>query len=356
MGIWHVGTTATNSGMAEDECHTGQNEGGAHRAKVLQAELQDKRAGLSRVSHLPSVSITCIGHLRIRLGTEPVDLRSKARELLAYLATRPFLCAGHDALLDALWPERDPARAERLLYNAVWKVRGCLDTARTPDDGPWGRRGLGPRRAVHAWRDRGGTASASVLLTERGFYSLNSARCQIDVTGLLDQVARTEAAIQDGRRDDTAATWLALAQTQPDPKRLLIGEPFEWLPAFQDELRDSHEQMLTRALACADRADDTVAALDALHRLLALNPLQEDVVARAMDLHLARGEAAAAARCYRSFRTALQRDYGMAEGTGGDTGEDIALPSCELRVLYARATARADTSGGAPRALGPPGT
>lgn len=302
--------------------------------------------------HKLPVSISCVGHLRVCLGTEPVYLRGKALELLAYLATRPFLCAGHDALLDALWPEHDPARAERLLYNAVWKVRGCLDAAPTPDR-PLGRRGLGPRRAVHMLRGRSGKGSASVLLTERGFYSLNSARCQIDVAGLLTQVATTEAAIQDGKLNNTAATWLAL--TRPDPERLLAGEPFEWLPAFRDELRNSLEQVLMRALACADRDDDTVAVLDVLHRLLALDPLQEDVVARAMDLHLARGEAAAAARCYRSFRAALQRDYSLAEGTGGDTGEDVALPSCELRVLYACATARADTSGGAPRALGPPG-
>lgn len=331
--------------------------GNADAHGVARQESRIKSIPASRADgsgHMLPVSISCVGQFRVCLGTEPVDLRGKALELLAYLASRPFLCAGHDALLDALWPEHDPARAERLLYNAVWKVRGCLDTARTPDR-PLSRRGLGAHGTLQSWQGRGRTASASVLLTERGFYSLNSARCHIDVAGLLDQVTTTEAAIHDGKLGDRAATWLALAQAQPDPERLLVGEPFEWLPAFRSELRDSHEQVLMHAVACAERADDMGAALDALHRLLILNPLREEAVARAMDFHLARGEAAAAARCYRTFRAALQRDFAIGEGAGGDAYEDVALPSYELRVLYARATARVDMSGGPPRALGPPG-
>lgn len=308
---------------------------------------------------LPVVTITCIGYLRVHLSAEPVNLHGKALELLAYLGTRPSLRAGHEALLDALWPDHDTLRAERLLYTAVWKARSILDISQAME-GPLCRQSAGQRWVPRTCSHRQGKkSSASVLLNERGYYSLNPVRCHVDVARLVDQTAKTEADIQDGAREDIAATWLALPQ--PDPHRLLVGESFEWLSSFREDQRKSYEQILVRALACAKRTGDSAAMLEALHRLLGLDPLREDIVAHAMRLHLARGETAAAACCYRDFVVALRREYGeygnygLRAASGGKKDDQATFgPSHELRALYSRAAAYQRDVHDELHTLGPP--
>jgi DNA-binding SARP family transcriptional activator len=249
----------------------------------------------------PLYSITCLdGPLTVtrrgqRMETWP---SRKAREALAFLATRPGCEATHDELCDAIWPEREPELAQRSLFSAMSSLRAIL--AAGGDD-------LARR--------------ATPLLAQRHRYMLDRAYCAVDLGDLRQQRLAL-------RPDTDADAWLALAQALGQP--VLTGESFGWLPALRHQLRQWCWEALTHVLAQAIASDKTLMAITVAQTMLEMDPLHETTLTLLMRLHLQRGESSQAATCYRAFHRALERQIRMAP-------EGLNTPSAEAQALYAAA-------------------
>ena len=246
-------------------------------------------------------SITCLnGPLAVvRLGQRIETWPSrKAREALAFLATRPGYEATHDELCDAIWPEREPELAQRSLFSAMSSLRAILTA---------GEDNLARR--------------ARPLLARRHRYALDCACCAVDLADLRRQRLTL-------RPDADAGAWLALAQALGQP--VLAGESFGWLPALRQELRQWRWEALTKALSQAVACDKTLMAISVAQTMLELDPLHEATLAQLMRLHLQRDESAQAATRYRVFRRALARQSRTAP-------DGAHSPSAETQTLYAAA-------------------
>lgn len=76
------------------------------------------------------VEVRCLGALQVRVGGEAVRFRTqKARDLLAYLVAHRGQAAGKEKLLEALWPEGDPAALQELFHTSVYQLRRSLQAA-----------------------------------------------------------------------------------------------------------------------------------------------------------------------------------------------------------------------------------
>ncbi len=246
-------------------------------------------------------SITCLdGPLAVvRLGQRIETWPSqKAREALAYLATRPGYEATHDELCDAIWPEREPELAQRSLFSAMSSLRAILTA---------GEDNLARR--------------ARPLLARHHRYALDCACCAVDLADLR----RRRLTL---RPDADAGAWLALAQALGQP--VLAGESFGWLPALRQELRQWRWEALTHALAQAIASDKTLMVITVAQTMLEMDPLHETTLTLLMRLHLQRGESAQATTCYRAFHRALERQIRMEP-------EGLNTPSAEAQALYAAA-------------------
>lgn len=265
------------------------------------------------------LEIVCCGAFAARYdGQEVVFARSrKARELLAFLATRPGMTASCDEAISELWPDAEPDRARRLLINAAWRIR-CALRACGMDDAD---------------------LRQSVLRFDHGRYTLDGRLCVCDLARYRAEQARVDAYFGPyGATSDSTRQVTIEAQRLPDLDHtveapLLAGAIHTWLPALERQIRDLRLSSLRRALRLASRVAAQELALTTAERILTLDALDESTVALTLRLHLARGDSASAAPTYRAFRLALARRY-------GSTAPALAQPSQELQALFAQAVGK----------------
>lgn len=278
-------------------------------------------SGHDDVERLPLVRVTCLGTFAVCRHGERIPRwdNRKARELLAYLATRTHCAATHAELVEALWPDDDFVAGQRLLYTAVWVLRKTLDDSQADEGALPVARGFRNLRGRAPSSTTAISFRASALASDRGRYALDRSVCSTDLADLREQLDHLSP-------DATPAEWLMLAERASLP--LLAGETYPWLPAVRNQLRSRCLTTLRRVVQRALGVGDASLALTALHRRLELDPAHEESVALAMRLHMRRSEFAAAADCYRSLCVALKRS---AQRIGGYP----AAPSAELQALFA---------------------
>ena len=215
------------------------------------------------------VRLQLLGRFQARRGDAEVPPAAfggrKARTLLRVLAVRRPDLVPHDALADALWPDRlpsDPATNLGVLVNRA-------------------RRALGDPR---------------VIVTGSGGYALGA--CAVDVDEFL-------AAVDRARAGDGAACAEALA---------LWGEPLpedvdaEWARAARERLRRAHTEVCLRA---ARAATDPRAAAAHAADAVADDPLAESAVLALAEALAAAGDPAAALAALAALRERLADELGV---------------------------------------------
>jgi len=88
-----------------------------------------KRKSFSRENEKRKLVIKCLGHFQVFWeGQEPIKWRAeKIRELFAFLLYSHGRVISKEELLDKLWPEVDPEKAIRQLYNGIYHIRKALE-------------------------------------------------------------------------------------------------------------------------------------------------------------------------------------------------------------------------------------
>lgn len=88
-----------------------------------------KKFSKAREKHSLKLKIQCFQQFQMGWeGREPIKWRTeKARELFAYLLENHSRSITRDELLDKLWPEIDPDKAVKHLYNGIYYIRKALE-------------------------------------------------------------------------------------------------------------------------------------------------------------------------------------------------------------------------------------
>lgn len=206
-------------------------------------------------------------------GDVPIDARGKPFALLCWLAQAPG-AVPKDELAELFW---GPAKRHNL------------------------------RVALHALRKQPG---ATAWLRSEGDTVAVDADTDLDAF---------ERAVRDGEPERAVATWREGAGTLDADAALLAGVVAPNAPAFPDavaEARRRASERYRRALvAAAERhraAGDLEAARAHLDEALAIDPLDEDGVRRAMRLDAALGRRAAAVARYERLRRELAAELDVA--------------------------------------------
>ena len=181
------------------------------------------------------LSYTVLGGLGAQIGSDPVELGTrKQRAALAQLVLAEGAPLRADRLIEGIWGDSPPDRAEVSLQSYISGLRKALEPDRKP------------------------RSPSTVLLTHGTGYSLPTTPDQVDLRRLTTDLASARTLMQQG---DTAAA-APLLQTVLESYRPLLPE-FEGL-AFRDEAADRLDRMLEAAREMSFEA--RMAAGD--HRLL----------------------------------------------------------------------------------------
>ena len=229
------------------------------------------------------LSLLLLGSPQLTLDGQPLDnLRRKNRALLFCLARRTMPLSRDEALA-FLWPDHPRPAAQRILRTMLSDLR----------------RQLGP-----------------ALLAEPESLSLSS--------DTLVDTRRFEAGLAAPNADLLALT-AALDLYRGDfLQGFTLADPpdfDDWVARQRKDLRTLAIDGLARLAQLHKQARDPAAALAALNRALAFDPLREDLQRAALRLHARLGERAAGIRRYEALRRQLDEELGVP-------------PSPETRALY----------------------
>jgi len=214
------------------------------------------------------VRVRCFGPLRIELNGAEVrtGLRSKARELLAFLLLHPD-GAAREAAIEALWPEADPARGADRAKDALKSLRQALRAA-TGHSG----------------------ATVVELVGER--WRVNPELVDCDVWAFQAAVAAAAAAGGPAKLGALAKAAASYGGT------LLDGEAFDWPEEAREELRRQAADVAGRLAELRERAGDLDGAVAALEDGARWDAYNEELHQRIMRLQARLGRTDAVRRTY----------------------------------------------------------
>ncbi|HET9223268.1 MAG TPA: BTAD domain-containing putative transcriptional regulator [Roseiflexaceae bacterium] len=229
------------------------------------------------------LSVALFGPPRMALDGRPLTIsRRRSRALLYYLAAQDAPVS-RERLLALFWPDHERAAAQQILRTNLH----------------------GLRKSLGAW-----------LLAEDDALALAPG---------TDVDARRFATRLAAPAGGTAELAEALALYRGD---FLADFSLADVPAFDDWAaaeRERYRRMAARGWAALanqrELARDWAAAIDALERAIAFDPLQEDLQRAAMRLHYLSGDRAGAIRRYEQLRRLLDDELGVP-------------PLDETRALY----------------------
>lgn len=272
------------------------------------------------------------------LGIETVPGRGVER-LLAHLLLARHHTSMRDRLLADLWPDHDEPRARACLSTSLWRLRACLE----PDGVKRGRY-LAARR----------TGEIQILLSDEDVADV------VRVSAVCDAIAHGR---HDGdRAPDLTREAAALESYRGD---LLEGHFDDWSLSQREQLRHRYLEALTLHAERAARRGELELAIEQAERILALEPLREEIHRLLMRCHAANGHAAAAVRQYERCRASLRAELAtdpmpetacLARTIRDAGGAELAAPSGVGRdalreILHALDDARAQLTrllGGSP--------
>ncbi|MGH7389458.1 MAG: ATP-binding protein [Candidatus Rokuibacteriota bacterium] len=197
----------------------------------------------------------------------------KVRALLAYLALQPGRAHARDRLTGLLWPDVGEVQARQSLRQAL----------------------AGLRRAI---------SKTGALVVDADTVAMDPSRIDVDVPrferlAAEESPARLEQAVVL-YRGDLLDGFQVKSPTFED-----------WLVTERERLRELVRQALAKLLGHQTRTGAVEAAIQTARRLLALDPLREDVRRALMRLYIAQGQRGPALREYQSCVGILRRELGV---------------------------------------------
>lgn len=195
-------------------------------------------------------AIRTLGAFTVLLDGRPVPLRAwqsrKARDVLKILVARRGRPVRRDVLMEALWPEQDPALTANRLSVALSILRTVLDPGRSEGTEP-------------------------VVLADRYAVSLASGRVEVDVEGFLALAANGLARWQQGLQEE-AQPMLEAAERAYAGDFLEEDADAEWAVPLREEARAAY---LAVAESLASESIDPERAVVYRLRMLERDPFDE---------------------------------------------------------------------------------
>jgi DNA-binding SARP family transcriptional activator len=228
-----------------------------------------------------TLRIYALGRLCVFCDQTPLEFPTKkAQDLLCFLLLHAGQTLERELIAEQLWPMRTPGKARRCLSTTLWRLRRtleCLDHANQP-----------------------------YLLTERGTLAFNTtAPYSFDV-----QVFERQAAFGlAGPLPCAEAHHQALEEARELYRGdLLEGCYDDWCLAERERLQLLLLRVLKRLQRHCRLCGAFEAAISHGHRLLALDPLQEDVHRELMRCYVDAGQRSLAMEQFQRCRETLRRE------------------------------------------------
>ena len=237
-----------------------------------------------------SISVRLLGSFAVTVNDRPITEWNgvKAKALFKYLILHRERGVSRDQLMEALWPDGDPAASANSLRVTVHSLRKTLSTGVTP---------LG-RDAFISYEDNSYTFrhAAGLTVDVDEFERHWSAGRQLEQAGAPDAARREFEAAERAYGGD-----------------LLEEDPYEdWLLLRREALQDIYLTVLGRLSdGCLER-EDWEGCILRCQRILACDPCREDIYRRLILSHVRLGQPSRARRWFEVCARVLRRELDLS--------------------------------------------
>jgi len=230
----------------------------------------------------PTLHLRLLGDFSLLYNDQQVTSlnTTRLRSLLTYLVLHRDVPQQRQHLAFLFWPDATEAQARNNLRQLLHQLRQAF-----PD-------------VVHFL-----STDAHML------YWHPVTPCYLDIAAFEQALKLADTAT---RQNDHNALQAALEQADSLYRgELLPGCYDEWILPERDRLHQHHLQVLEHLLRLFEGRGDHVTAIRYAQRLLALDPLSEDLYRRLMHLYALNNDRASALHVYHTCVTTLQREMGV---------------------------------------------
>jgi DNA-binding SARP family transcriptional activator len=228
------------------------------------------------------VSVEFLGRARISARGREIALSRQSISFLAYLALYRELDHPREVLIEHFWSAHEPARARSCLGTALSRLRKSLDIQ------------------GHDWLELSPRGEPRISLSAPIWFDIVAFE-----TGISPALAAPPGALATSVRDNLVN---ALQHYRGD---LLLGWYDDWVVTERERLRLLCLRGYRRLMEHYATAGDIEGALVAGHAALRIEPLQEQVQQRVIELYHASGQRAAAIRQYERLAALLKQELGI---------------------------------------------
>jgi DNA-binding SARP family transcriptional activator len=222
------------------------------------------------------------GRVSIGIGSQSIDgssIRRKVLALLCFLLTRPRFAATRDQVMEALWPEFDPADALNSLNQTVYFLRRVFEPNYKDDLSP----GYLHHESDVVWLD-------GDLVTSR------SRRC-------LDLIQSMPLEPAPNDVNELATTYQGLFA--------LDFTYEEWAAEYRTSLHSRYLQIIERAVASDTVSGHFERGIGLARRALDMTPEADQIELSLLRLYRLNGSHAAAAEQYAHYAAAIREALGV---------------------------------------------
>jgi DNA-binding SARP family transcriptional activator len=224
-----------------------------------------------------------LGRARVLADGRELILSRQCLSLLAYLALHRDIDHPREVLIEKFWADREPIQARSSLGSALCRLRKMLTL-----------KGTAPLELS----PRGEPRLASSVPISADIWAFES--------GVESALAAPEGALDEAR---TAALEASLAHYKGD---LLLGWYEDWILVERERLHMLRLRSLRRFMEHYVASGDFESALATGQAALRLEPLDEAVQQRVIELYAQIGQRAAALRQYERLAALLKAELGVA--------------------------------------------
>jgi DNA-binding SARP family transcriptional activator len=234
----------------------------------------------------PRVVVEDQGRVAIQIGSRSVEgsaIRRKVLGLLCFLLSRPRFAAARDEVLDALWPDFDPADALNSLNQTVYFLRRVFEPAFRED--------LSPGYLSH---------EGDLVWLDADLVESRSQRCWNLIREM--PVEPSPAAVRE------------LSSAYVGPFALDFAYE-EWATAFRSSLQSSYLQVIEKSVLADIQSGHFERGILAARRALEACPDADSVELSLVRLYKLSGSHAAAAEQYTHYSSWLRETLGVEPPT-----------------------------------------
>ena len=261
-----------------------------------------KKAASKAEPQVAKLKIRCFGRFQVRWdGWEPIKWRTeKTKEIFAYLLHCRERDLTKDELLDQLWPENDPQKSIRQLYNGIYHIRKAL-------------------------QDYGIDRS---LISIDSRYNLKLGQVDLDVGHYHD--------FEQGRIAENTAQLEALeALYQGD---YLESEYYAWADLEMTRLENLYQQCLLKLARLYLEQRQFAEAERKLLQAYRKNPYEESITELMLTLYRETGEKTKAVSHFKAYTKLLKEELGLNPGQVLNTLHQSIITGSDSKMTGGRGT------------------